>query len=130
MAYIKNEQLGVLIKMENLIGGNEKVLFGEDKQGVFKYDERVYHKDGTNEIVERTVSVEDFNDFMNVIEDLIKAKKEDSKKVVEHRNPERHREYNREWAKKDVNRARIRAYQKQYYEKVTKVKRKLEKKGL
>lgn len=131
MSVIRNDQLLTLVKMENLIGHNEKLLFGEDKKAVFKYQERIYHKGGDSELINCKVTIEDFNDFINVIEDLINEKKLSSARVMACRNPEYHRQYNREWGRKNREHQRKnKEYQKWYYQNVTKVKRQQAKKGL
>lgn len=91
---LKNKDINLLIKMENLIGINEKRLFGrsKDKKCIVNW------YDGTQTIVTR----EDFADFMALIERAIQDKKDASKKVAQYHkdNAEKHREYNREWARK------------------------------
>ena len=52
MALCKNEEISLLIKMENLIGTNEKLLFGKNK-------DKIYMVDTTK------ISYEDFTDFIN-----------------------------------------------------------------
>lgn len=95
---LKNEDINLLIKMENLIGMNEKKLFGRNKDK--KYIINWY--DGTQTIITR----EDFADFMALIERAIQDKKVVSKKVAQYHkdNAEKHREYNREWARKKAKR--------------------------
>ena len=95
---LKNKDINLLIKMENLIGINEKRLFGrnKDKKCIVNW------YDGTRTIVTR----EDFADFMALIERAIQDKKDASKKVAQYHkdNAEKHREYNREWARKKAKR--------------------------
>lgn len=82
---LKNNEIELLIKMENLIGKYSKVIFGEDK-------DKVHHMkfyDGT----EYDISNDDFIDFWNLIERCIQAKKERARKQNE-RN-KRDREYHR-----------------------------------
>ena len=91
---LKNEDINILIKMENLIGMNEKQLFGEDKSKecvVNWYDN-----------TQTTITAEDFADFMALIERAVKDKQTASDKVAQYHknNAEKHREYNREWARK------------------------------
>ena len=91
---LKNEDINILIKMENLIGMNEKQLFGEDKSK--EYLVNWYHNTQT------TITAEDFADSMTLIERAIKDKQTASDKVAQYHkdNAEKHREYNREWARK------------------------------
>lgn len=92
---LKNEDINLLIKMENLIGMNEKRLFGrnKDKKCVVNW------YDGTQTII----TIEDFADFMALIERAMKDKQAASDKVAQYHkdNAEKHREYNREWARKN-----------------------------
>lgn len=134
---IRNKQLSTLIKMENLIGHNEKLLFGEDNDREFVYQEYEIKEDGTKEWVDVVVTIDDFVDFMNVIEALIQDKKQASREVIARRNPDRHREYNRQWSYNAYHndpekRERMKAYRRKYYEEVLKPKRQAEraKKGL
>lgn len=55
MALCKNEEISLLIKMENLIGTNEELLFGKNK-------DKIYMVDTTK------ISYEDFIDFINLVE--------------------------------------------------------------
>lgn len=98
---LKNKDINLLIKMENLIGINEKKIFGRNKNKECIVD----WYDGTQTIVTR----EDFADFMALIERAIQDKKDASKKVAQYHkdNAERHREYNREWARKKAKRKEL-----------------------
>lgn len=55
MALCKNEEIKLLIKMENLIGTNEELLFGKNKDKVYMVDKA-------------KISHEDFVDFINLVE--------------------------------------------------------------
>lgn len=104
MPYINNGDLDILIKIEHLIGCNQDKLFtqgGEkhyftDKDGKKRldYQEKVNPETG--------VSTDDFNTYWNFVERVI----QDRKKANEIANkwnkehPERHREINRESAKR------------------------------
>ena len=92
---LKNEDINILIKMENLIGVNEKKLFGRHKNK--KCISHWY--DGTNIII----SFDDFLNFMDLIERALQDKQKASDKVAQHHkdNANKHREYNREWARKN-----------------------------
>ena len=76
-----NDELLILIKMENLIGYNQKYLFSE--VAIQPEDLRVTR--------------DDFNSFINYIEKVIVAKEKASKKANEWNkaHPERHRESNK-----------------------------------
>ena len=91
---LKNEDINLLIKMENLIGINEKKIFGRNKNKECIVD----WYDGTQTII----TIEDFADFMELIERALQDKRNASKKVAQYHkdNAEKHREYNREWARK------------------------------
>lgn len=91
---LKNEDINLLIKMENLIGINEKKIFGRNKNKECIVD----WYDGTQTII----TIEDFADFMALIERAMKDKQAASDKVAQYHkdNAEKHREYNREWARK------------------------------
>lgn len=70
---LKNKDINLLIKMENLIGINEKRLFGrnKDKKCIVNW------YDGTQTII----TIEDFADFMELIERALQDKKNASKKL-------------------------------------------------
>lgn len=82
---LKNEDINLLIKMENLIGMNEKLLFGEDndKECIVKwYDD-----------TETIITKDDFLDFMCLIERVIKEKKIASDRTNNYNK--KHKEYHR-----------------------------------
>lgn len=95
---LTNKDINTMIKIENLIGMNERKLFGrnKDKKCIVNW------YDGT----QTTITAEDFADFMALIERAIKDKQVASNKVAQYHkdNAEKHREYNREWARKNYNR--------------------------
>ena len=95
---LKNEDINLLIKMENLIGTNEKRLFGRNKDKKCT----VNWYDGTTTIID----FDDFVDFMNLIERALQDKQKASEKsnAYNKRHAEKHREYNREWARKNYKR--------------------------
>lgn len=70
---LKNEDINLLIKMENLIGHNKKYLFGED--GDKKHNIK-YHNE--NKIV---ITEDDFIDFMALIERALQDKQKASDKA-------------------------------------------------
>ena len=72
---LKNNEIELLIKMENLIGTHSKIIFGENNDKVH------YMKflDGT----EYDISNDDFIEFWNLIEKCIQAKKERARKQNE-----------------------------------------------
>ena len=67
---LKNEEIQLLIKMENVIGLHSKEIFGKNKDNVV-------------EVGTYTISYEDFISFMNLIEKCIQAKKERARKQNE-----------------------------------------------
>ena len=95
---LKNEDINLLIKMENLIGMNEKRLFGKNKDK--KCTVNWYDNTTT------TINFDDFISFMNLIERAMKDKQKASDKVAQYHkdNAEKHGEYNREWARKNYQR--------------------------
>jgi len=98
---LKNKDINLLIKMENLIGINEKKIFGRNKNKKCVVD----WYDGTQAII----TIQDFTDFMALIERALQDKKTASKKVAQYHkdNAEKHREYNREWARKKAKRKEL-----------------------
>lgn len=82
---LKNEDIELMIKMENLIGMNEKKLFGKngDKKCIVKwYDD-----------TETIITKDDFLDYMCLVERVIREKKKASEKSNKY-NKE-HKEYHR-----------------------------------
>lgn len=75
---LKNKDIELLIKMENLIGCNEKILFDNNKTDVTKSD---------------------FIDFMNLIEKEIQTKRKQSEKANAYNkaHKEKHAAYNKEY---------------------------------
>jgi len=70
---LKNEDINLLIKMENLIGMNEKRLFGKNKDKKCT----VNWYDGTT----TTVDFDDFTSFMNLVERALQDKQKASDKA-------------------------------------------------
>lgn len=64
--FIKNEDLQLMTKIENLIGMNERRLFGKDKSKVLTY---TIYGDPV------TITHDDFISYINLIERLIQNKK-------------------------------------------------------
>jgi hypothetical protein len=92
---LKNEDINLLIKMENLIGMNEKRLFGKNKDKKCTVN---WYDNATT-----TIDFDDFISFMDLIERALQDKQKASDKVAQYHkdNAEKHREYNREWARKN-----------------------------
>lgn len=82
---LKNSEIELMIKMENIIGKYSKEIFGENKDKIHT----IKFYDGT----EYTISNDDFIDYWNLIEKCIKEKKERARKQNE-RN-KRDMEYHR-----------------------------------
>lgn len=94
--FLKNEQINLLIKMENLIGMNAKKLFGKDKTKVVKFGET-------------EITFEDFISYMNLIENIFENQRQlnDRSNNYNKKNAERHRILNaKSDAKKRGNRER------------------------
>ena len=84
---LKNSEIDLLVKMENLIGNNEKLLFSDDGKG-------------NNEA--SGIAYSDFLDFINLIEKEMQVKKVASQKsnAYNKKNPEKHRKCNRDTARR------------------------------
>lgn len=95
---LKNKDINLLIRVEHLIGDNLDKLLGETGQWDGREGLSDFYKDDPT----WTFSRDDFNDFYNLIEREIEEKRKVSAKANEYhkRNPEKHRKYNREWARK------------------------------
>ena len=97
---VKNNDIDTMIKMENLIGMNEKKLFGRNKDKKLTY---TIYGDSV------TITHDDFVDFMNLIEKLLQEKKQASEKsnTYNKRNKEYHNiTSNMHQAKKSGNQER------------------------
>ena len=81
---LTNKDISIMVKMENLIGMNEKRLFGESKNIPVK----MKWADGT----EYEITYNDFVDFIGLIENQIEIKKQSAKTSAEYhkRDPRRH----------------------------------------
>lgn len=104
---VKNKDIELLIKMENLIGVNEKKLFGKngDKECIVKW------YDNTETIITK----DDFLDFMALIERVLQNKRKASEKSNKY-NKE-HKDYHRIMAnlcgaRKSGNKENIEKYSK------------------
>jgi len=107
---LKNEDINLLIKMENLIGINEKKIFGKNKNKIIKIktSEKSYD-----------VTYNDFLDYMNLIERIYENKKKLSDKSNKYNkaNKEYHRIINGLYeARKDNNQERIERWTKKLEE--------------
>ena len=104
MPYISNKELDTLIKIENLIGCNQEKLFttGGEKH-YFINDKGERELDYQEKINPKTgVSNDDFNLYLNFVERVL-VERDKTRKQANAWNkahPERHRELNREWARK------------------------------
>jgi hypothetical protein len=83
-----------MIKMENVIGMNEKTIFGEDKTKPIEIDgmEITYY---------------DFVDYINLIDRILQNKKKLSEKsnAYNKAHPEKHRKYNRDYERRKRSKA-------------------------
>ena len=64
MSLVKNNELETIIKMENLIGNSKDKIFGNKEE--IKINDTI-------------ITLEDFTDFMNIIENLIQEKQKRNK---------------------------------------------------
>ncbi len=87
--FLKNNDIDLMIKMENIIGLNEKNIFGEDKSKKISVDgmEITYY---------------DFVDYINLIDRILNNKKKlsDKSNTWNKAHPEAHRKYNREYERR------------------------------
>lgn len=116
---LKNSDIELLIKMENIIGKYSKVIFGEDGDKIHCME----FYDGTT----YNISHDDFIEFWNFIEKCIRVKKERSRKQGERnkQDMEYHRITNNITnAIKNNDQVRLEKYRKQLEEH--KKKKKLE----
>lgn len=95
---LKNKDISLLIKVEHLIGDNLEELLGRNGE----WDGRKGLSDLYKDDPTWTFDRDDFDDFYNLIEREIEEKRKVSARVSEYhrRNPEKHRRYNREYARK------------------------------
>ena len=81
--FLKNENIDLMIKMENIIGMNNKIIFGEDHTKTVCVDsiEITYH---------------DFISYIELIEQILENKKKLSARsnAYNKAHPEKHREIN------------------------------------
>ena len=87
--FIKNEDINTLIKMENLIGINEKLIFGESK-------------DKSITVNKTEIAYDDFITFINLIDKMITNKKKlaDKSNAYNKAHPEKHRQHNKDYARR------------------------------
>ena len=78
---ITNKDIEVMIRIENIVGMNEKKLF--DDNGNFHYVE-TYYKDGKKYTEPETVTMEDFVDYINIVEKVLLERESNRKKVKEY----------------------------------------------
>lgn len=88
MPILKNDDINLMIKMENLIGDNQRKLF--NRKGEYKYKFRDF---ATGEMETETVTRDDFNDYMNLIEKFLYEKRKSAEKAKAYyrANPEKRR---------------------------------------
>ena len=87
--FIKNEDIHLMIKMENVIGMNKNHIFGKDGT-------KVVYVDGLE------ITYHDFIAYLNLIERILENKKKLSARANAYNkaHSEKHREYNREYWKR------------------------------
>lgn len=90
--FLRNEDIHLMIKMENVIGVNNKRIFGEDGTKVVCVDglEITYH---------------DFIAYLNLIERILENKKKLSDKANAYNkaHPEKHRKHSRDYERRKRN---------------------------
>ena len=93
--FLRNEDIHLMIKMENVIGMNNKYIFGEDGT-------KVVYVDGLE------ITYHDFIAYLNLIERILENKKKLSAKsnAYNKAHPEKHREYNKEYERRKRNKKR------------------------
>ena len=82
--YISNKDLQTLIRIETLIGENEKNLFRKKGEKKFYTDENGVKRLDYQERIDPASGItnSDFNDFMNFIENAIAYRKENSRRAT------------------------------------------------
>lgn len=85
--FMKSKDIGILIKMENLIGTNEKLIFGENK------DKSII----TNET---EITHDDFAAYINLIDRIFTDRKNLANKsnAYNKAHPEKHRQLQKDYA--------------------------------
>lgn len=102
--FMRNEDIHLMIKIENIIGMNEKAIFGKKKTKSIEVDGM-------------KITYYDFIDYINLIDRILNNKK----KLAERSNaynkahPEKHRQLQREYLKR--HKEERKAYQKEYFQK-------------
>lgn len=90
--FLRNEDIHLMIKMENVIGVNNKYIFGEDGTKVVCVDglEITYH---------------DFIAYLDLIERILENKKKLSDKANAYNkaHPEKHRKHSRDYERRKRN---------------------------
>ena len=87
--FIKNDDIHLMIKMENIIGLNEKTIFGEDKS-------KKIWTDGME------ITFDDFISYINLIDRILNNKKvlSDKSNAYNKAHPEKHRQHSKEYARR------------------------------
>lgn len=109
MPYISKDAIGIMIKMENLIGMNEHYLFG--------YGDNKYENQGRNCPPESfgQIKHEDFTEFMSIIEkaiqDTAKTAEKSKESMRKFRSTPEGRERSRKASRESARRKRERKKQ-------------------
>lgn len=90
--FLRNEDIHLMIKMENVIGMNNKHIFGEDGT-------KVVYVDGLE------ITYHDFIAYINLIDRILENKKKLSARANAYNkaHPEKHRKYNKEYERRKRN---------------------------
>lgn len=86
---MKSKDIDTLIKMENLIGMNEKLIFGESK------DKSVI-------VNETEITYDDFITYINLIDKIFADRKKlaDKSNAYNKAHPEKHRQHSKDYARR------------------------------
>ena len=87
--FLKNDDIHLMIKMENIIGLNEKTIFGEDKS-------KKIWTDGME------ITFDDFISYINLIDRILNNKKvlSDKSNAYNKAHTEKHRQHSKEYARR------------------------------
>lgn len=78
---LTNKDIEIMIRIENLVGRNEKILF--DDNGEFNYIE-TYFENGKKITTPEKVTMEDFVDYINIVEKVLLERECNRKKVKQY----------------------------------------------
>lgn len=96
---LRNDDIQTLIKIEHLLWEEGEKIFGKDHTKAISYN---FQGD-----IDK-ITYDDFIDYYNFIDRMLQEKQRANQRVAEYHklHPEKHRTYNREWAKKSRKKSR------------------------